>query len=86
MTYGGGLIIQESISGNLELKDVFASLTLMGLSHGLIEDTLLMLALGGHASGVIWGRLIFAFALTYFVVNLLKQMRDKDLNRFIFRP
>jgi spore maturation protein SpmB len=86
MTYGGGLIIQESNSGNLELKDIFASLTLMGLSHGLIEDTLLMLALGGHASGVIWGRLLFTILMTYFVVNLLKQLRDKDLNRFIFRP
>ncbi|MBW1817592.1 MAG: hypothetical protein JRJ60_10580, partial [Deltaproteobacteria bacterium] len=48
VTYGGGLIIREARSGKLKKEDVFYSLTLMGLSHALIEDTLLMIMVGGH--------------------------------------
>lgn len=60
ITYGGGLIIHEVKSGALSKRDVFASLTLMGLAHALIEDTLLMMLLGAHTSGTFWGRLVFA--------------------------
>ncbi|MFA9396360.1 MAG: hypothetical protein ACERJ1_16855 [Halodesulfovibrio sp.] len=60
ITYGGGLIIHEVKSGKLSKRDVFASLTLMGLAHALIEDTLLMMLLGAHTSGTLWTRLIFA--------------------------
>ena len=60
ITYGGGLIIHEVKSGKLSKRDVFASLTLMGLAHALIEDTLLMMLLGAHTSGTLWTRLVFA--------------------------
>lgn len=60
ITYGGGLIIHEVKSGKLSKRDVFASLTLMGLAHALIEDTLLMMLLGAHISGTLWTRLVFA--------------------------
>lgn len=60
ITYGGGLIIHEVKSGTLSKRDVFASLTLMGLAHALIEDTLLMMLLGAHISGTLWTRLVFA--------------------------
>lgn len=60
ITYGGGLIIHEVKSGALSKRDVFASLTLMGLAHALIEDTLLMMLLGAHMSGTFWTRLLFA--------------------------
>ncbi len=59
LTYGGGLIIHESRSGRVRPKDVFASLTLMGLTHSVIEDTLLMVMLGGHLSGILFARMIF---------------------------
>ena len=60
ITYGGGLMIHEVKSGSISKRDVFASLTLMGLSHALIEDTLLMMLLGAHLSGTLWARLIFS--------------------------
>ena len=60
ITYGGGLIIHEAKSGSLSKRDVFASLTLMGLAHALIEDTLLMMLLGAHISGTLWARLIYS--------------------------
>ncbi|WP_034603467.1 nucleoside recognition domain-containing protein [Halodesulfovibrio aestuarii] len=60
ITYGSGLIIHEIKSGSLSKRDVFASLTLMGLAHALIEDTLLMMLIGAHISGTLWTRLLFA--------------------------
>ena len=60
ITYGGGLIIHEVKSGTISRRDVFASLSLMGLSHALIEDTLLMMLLGAHMSGTLWTRLLFS--------------------------
>ncbi|GAF92804.1 unnamed protein product, partial [marine sediment metagenome] len=56
IAYGGGLIINEARLGHIDKKDVFYSLTLMGLSHSLIEDTLLMVMIGGHLSGLLCAR------------------------------
>ncbi len=59
LSYGGGLIIQEAQSGRLSKQDVFSSVALMGLCHSIFEDTLLLMVLGAHVSGIFWGRLLF---------------------------
>ena len=71
LTYGGGLIIRESRSGTMEARDVFASLTLMGLTHSLIEDTLLLTMIGAHLSGILWARLLFSLLVVAGLVRLL---------------
>jgi len=86
LTYGGGLIIRQATSGKLGRRDVLYSLTLMGLSHSLIEDTLLMAALGAHHSGVLWGRLAFSLTAVFVLVRLLARASDKTLDRFFCRP
>ena len=60
LSYGGGMIIVESKSGAIGKKDVFYSLTLMGLCHSLIEDTLLLMMVG---RGLLWHFLGKAFVL-----------------------
>lgn len=85
LTYGGGLIIQESRSGRVHPRDVFASLTLMGLTHSLIEDTLLMLMLGAHLSGALFGRLFFSLLVVALLVRLLPWLSDSFVNRFLFK-
>jgi hypothetical protein len=69
LTYGGGLIISEAKSGKLTQKDVFFSLGFMGICHSMIEDTILMLAIGGHMSGIFWLRTIFSILLTAILVR-----------------
>jgi hypothetical protein len=71
--YGGGLIIRETGRGNLSRTDVFSALSLMGLSHALIEDTLLMVLLGASLYGVFWGRLIFSLIIVAILVRLVNQ-------------
>ncbi len=68
--YGGGLIIRHATSGEIPKRDVLFSLTLMGLCHSLIEDTLLMSALGAHLSGILLARILFALVATFILVKL----------------
>lgn len=65
ISYGGALIIREANSGKMAKREVFFSLALMGLSHSLIEDTLLMVALGGHWGGLLIGRVLFSLVVIY---------------------
>lgn len=85
LTYGGGLIIRESKSGRVEPRDVFASVTLMGLTHSLVEDTLLMFMLGGHLSGILAARLIFSLVIVAVLVRGLGRMPDSFVHRFLFK-
>jgi spore maturation protein SpmB len=85
LTYGGGLIIHESKSGRVQPRDVFASLTLMGLTHSVIEDTLLMVMLGGHLSGILFGRLIFSLLVVALLMRCLPFFPRSFVDRFLYR-
>ncbi|NLF29798.1 MAG: hypothetical protein GX591_02785 [Planctomycetes bacterium] len=86
VTYGGGLIIQEVRGGRFQRRDVVHAMTLMGLCHALIEDTLLMKALGAALSGVLWGRLIFSLAAACVMVRLTRLLSDTTFDRLFYRP
>ncbi len=70
ISYGGALIIRETNSGKLGKREVFFSLALMGLSHALVEDTLLMFALGAHLGGILLGRVIFSLVIIYLLAQI----------------
>lgn len=77
VTYGGGLIIAEAKSGILSKKDVFLSLSFMGLSHSLIEDTLLMVAIGASLSGILIGRLAFTIAIMIILIKAINHISEQ---------
>jgi hypothetical protein len=77
ITYGGGLIINEAESGQLTDREVFFSLSLMGLSHGIIEDTLLMAAIGGSLWGLLFARVILSFVFIRVIVAGTSYLSDK---------
>lgn len=77
ISYGGALIIRETSSGKLEKREVFFSLALMGLSHSLVEDTLLMVALGGHWLGILVGRVFFSLVVMYILASVLFKNNQK---------
>lgn len=85
LSYGGGLIIQEAQSGRLSKRDLFASVTLMGLCHSIIEDTLLVMVLGAHLSGIFWGRLIFSLLVVFLLVRLVNRMPEHLFERYLVR-
>ncbi len=85
LSYGGGLIIQEAQSGRLGKQDIFFSLVLMGLCHSIVEDTLLMMVMGGHLSGILVGRTLFALLVTFLLVKILRRMPEERFDRFLYR-
>ena len=86
LAYGGGIIIQEARSGILGKRDVFFSLALMGLTHSLIEDTILMMLLGGRLSGVLVWRTAFSLLVIFTLVRLLGRLPDKTFEKYLCRP
>jgi spore maturation protein SpmB len=84
IAYGGGLIIHDARSGNIDKRDVFYSLTLMGLSHGLFEDTLLMVLMGGHLSGVLWARVAFSLLVVAFLVKVSSRLPEAFCDRILW--
>jgi spore maturation protein SpmB len=77
IAYGGALIIKETTAGKMHSREVFNSLALMSLSHGLIEDTLVMMALGAKLGGILWGRLLFSLLFIYIMVKILAYVRER---------
>ncbi|MBI9110403.1 nucleoside recognition domain-containing protein [Maridesulfovibrio ferrireducens] len=84
LSYGGGMIIHETKSGKIDKKDVFYSLTLMGLCHSVVEDTFLLMMIGGHISGLFWGRLIFAIVVVAILVQLTKILPEKFCDKYLW--
>lgn len=72
LTYGGGLIIKEAQERNFEPKMRVLALCWISLSHSLIEDTGLMLAIGADIWVVLVGRVI----LTLLAVRLIALALD----------
>lgn len=84
LSYGGGLIINEAKNGSVGKEDVFYSLTLMGLCHSLIEDSLLITLIGGHISGVMWGRLAFAILAMAAIVQVVRRLPKRIQTSYLW--
>ncbi len=77
ISYGGALIIREAETGRIARRDLFFSMAFLGLCHSLIEDTLLMMSLGGHWSGLFVARALFAVAVVGMIVRLAARMDER---------
>lgn len=75
--YGGGLIIVEARKGSLSHEDVFAACSLMSLSHGLIDDSILMSLIGASWYGMFWGRLGFSLVVVAILTRVMMLVRSR---------
>jgi len=82
LAYGGGIIVKEAKEKNITKKDTFLSLSLMGLSHSLFEDTLLMFAIGATLVGILFGRLIFTIIIMIILIQIINKLTIKKFERF----
>ena len=86
VSLGGGFLIDEVKQNNIRKKDVLSSMTFLLLSHSLIEDTLVVMALmGGHFSGVLVARVLYSIVIVWFVVALLKILNNNLSNKLFFK-
>jgi len=86
ISYGGGLIIRDVNLGKISGRDVFFSVSLMGLLHSIIEDTILMMSLGGNISGVLFARIAFTWLVILLLVRFIGKMSDAAFYKYFFRP
>ncbi|MBD3241723.1 MAG: hypothetical protein GF331_14120 [Chitinivibrionales bacterium] len=86
ISYGGGLMLREARSGTLGRRDVFFAMALMGLAHSIVEDSLLMVLLGGHLGGTLVARFGFALVVMSILVRALRGVGDSAFERWLTRP
>jgi hypothetical protein len=73
LQFGGGILIKEVNSAKIDKQSVFLSILMINLVHAIIEDTLLMLAVGGHYSGVIFARIIFGLGISLLMLKIYQR-------------
>jgi len=86
ISYGGALLINEAQAGHIKPRDVLFSISLLGLSHSLIEDTLLMMLIGADLSGILLGRVLFTLFIIFIMVRLVDKCSLNTVNRFLVKP
>ncbi len=77
--YGGALIIRETATGKMGKAEIFNSMVMMGLCHGLVEDTLIMMAMGGKLAGILWGRILFSLIVTFILVRMFRLFANRSV-------
>jgi hypothetical protein len=85
LAYGGGLIIKEVEKGIISKKDVFLSISLMNLSHSLIEDTLLMLAIGASVLAVLFYRVAFSIFIIILLIQVIRHLSKKSVKKYLVK-
>ncbi|MEP3049693.1 MAG: nucleoside recognition domain-containing protein [Roseibium sp.] len=85
ISYGAGLLIREAQSGSISPRQIFLSCVFMGFAHSVIEDTLIMIALGADVYGILVGRVVFAVVATAAIAAVLRRLSDRSFFTHMFR-
>jgi len=81
LTFGAGILIREARAGRIPPRDIWAAMTLLGVCHSIIEDTITIMLLGAHIGGVLWARVLFAFVYCALLFWLLRSRSHVFYNR-----
>lgn len=85
LSYGGGLLIKEARTGHLDRGQVLLAMSLLCLCHSQLEDTVLMVALGGHWSGVAVGRAVLSLVTIAVLARCIVRWPTL-VDRWLMRP
>lgn len=67
LSFGGGLLIQESKNEAMSKKDIFLSMCFISMFHSIIEDTILILLMGTSFLVIILFRLLYVLIIMFVI-------------------
>lgn len=79
LLYGAGIIIEELKSARLRRREVWLLNLFLGMSHAVVEDTAIFLALGANLWVILGGRLL----LTLVVIALLAALARRVIPKLV---
>lgn len=86
LSYGGAMLIHQARAGHIRPRDVLFSISLLGLSHSLIEDTLLMLLTGADLFGILVFRVVLSLLAIFLLVRLLRSNNEQFMTQYLVKP
>ena len=82
IAYGGGLLINQSNDREIPKRDLICALIFLGLTHSIVEDTLLMLLIGADISVVLFGRVFLTLLVMIFLARFIKNLSETQFRRW----
>lgn len=83
LSYGGGLLMNETRKGHLSKRDIFSSLSLLCLCHSIFDDSIMMLLAGADVSAVIWARVVFSFLAIAILTRCCRLLPDSVWDKYL---
>lgn len=77
LSYGAGLLIRDLEKGVMSRRDGYLALCFLGLTHSMIEDTLLIMLMGAELSGILWARLVFSIAVVALMARWIRYQDER---------
>lgn len=69
LSFGAGLLIDESRKGTISRRDMRVVMCFLGICHSVVEDTLLIMLLGAQLWAILGLRLLFALLITAYIAR-----------------
>ncbi|MGB1360874.1 MAG: hypothetical protein ACPG8V_02025 [Alphaproteobacteria bacterium] len=84
LAYGGAFFVEEAKKGTIRNRDIYLSMALLCLTHAIIEDTVLMVVIGGDFMALIMFRLLITFILIALLGLIINRCSDKVFYKYFF--
>ena len=75
ITYGSGLILPFTKDNSITKKDLLIIFIFLSLCHGMVEDTLIFMAIGANGLFLVLFRVILALLSVIVMMNILNRIK-----------